>query len=157
MWVQSLALLNGLRIQHCRKCQQRSQMWLGSWVVWLGCRPAAAAPMWSLACELPHAVGAALKRKKKLMIIIFQNLYMPNYYKKHPNITTIIIIKFIDFKKGGTETRGGTSKRGWTEAVETEDNQESVTLGYQGQTPPHRRNDLLQPPSTTERSRKWRS
>ena len=32
IWVQSLALLVGLRIQHCRKLQHRSQMWLRSHV-----------------------------------------------------------------------------------------------------------------------------
>ena len=31
----------------------------------LWCRPAAAAPIWPLAWELPYAAGAALKSKKK--------------------------------------------------------------------------------------------
>ena len=30
LWVQSLALLSGLRIQHCRELLCRSQMWLRS-------------------------------------------------------------------------------------------------------------------------------
>ena len=30
MWVLILDLLSGLRIQHCYKLRQRSQMWLGS-------------------------------------------------------------------------------------------------------------------------------
>jgi len=34
-------------------------------LLWLWCRPAAAAPMQHLAWELPHATGAALKRKKQ--------------------------------------------------------------------------------------------
>ena len=34
-------------------------------LLWLWCRPAAAAPIWSLACELPYAAGAALKKKEK--------------------------------------------------------------------------------------------
>ena len=36
-------------------------------LLWLWCRPAAAALIGPLAWELPHAVGAALKRKKKSM------------------------------------------------------------------------------------------
>ena len=50
MWVQFLALLSGLRIPCCY------ELW---------CRLAAAAPIWSLAWELPYAVGAALKSKNK--------------------------------------------------------------------------------------------
>ena len=43
---------------------------LAQWVrhpalLWLWCRPAAAAPIRPLAWELPHAVGAALKKKFK--------------------------------------------------------------------------------------------
>ena len=34
-------------------------------LLWLGCRPAAAAPLRPLAWELPYATGAALKRKKQ--------------------------------------------------------------------------------------------
>ena len=34
-------------------------------LLWLWCRPAAAAPVWPLAQELPHAMGASLIRKKK--------------------------------------------------------------------------------------------
>ena len=34
-------------------------------LLWLGCRPAAAAPIQPLAGELPHAAGMALKRKGK--------------------------------------------------------------------------------------------
>ena len=46
-----LALLSGLRIQHCR------ELW---------CRLAAAAPIRPLAWELPYATGGeALKKKKK--------------------------------------------------------------------------------------------
>ena len=50
MWVRSLVLLSVLRIQCCH------ELW---------CRLAAAAPIQPLACELPHAAGAALKRQKK--------------------------------------------------------------------------------------------
>ena len=34
-------------------------------LLWLWCRPAAAAPIPSLASELPYATGAALKNQKK--------------------------------------------------------------------------------------------
>ena len=37
---------------------------------WLWCRPAAAAPIQPLAWELPYAVGAALKKKKKSLIMM---------------------------------------------------------------------------------------
>ena len=40
--------------------------WVGDPVLlWLWCRPAAAAPVWSLAWELPYATGVALKSKKQ--------------------------------------------------------------------------------------------
>ena len=50
MRVQSLALLNGLRIRRCH----------GLWR-----RPAATAPIGPLAWKPPHAMGVALKRQKK--------------------------------------------------------------------------------------------
>ena len=34
-------------------------------LLWLWCRPAATAPIWSLAWEPPPAAGLALKRQKK--------------------------------------------------------------------------------------------
>jgi len=43
------------------------------WLLWLWCRPAAAAPFGPLAGEPPYAAGAALKRQKdqkKLAFII---------------------------------------------------------------------------------------
>ena len=57
MWVQSLASLSGLRIQHCCKLQCRSQMQLGSGV-------AVALVIPSLALKIPYAAGVPLKRKK---------------------------------------------------------------------------------------------
>ena len=39
MWVRSLALFSGLRIQHCSELWWRLQMWLGSAWLWLWCRP----------------------------------------------------------------------------------------------------------------------
>ena len=43
MWVQSLASLSRLRIRCCHELWRRSQMQLGSGVLWLWCRPATAA------------------------------------------------------------------------------------------------------------------
>ena len=40
-------------------------MQLGSHVVWLWCRPTAAALIQPQALEFPHATGAAIKSKKK--------------------------------------------------------------------------------------------
>ena len=65
IWVQSLALLSGLRIWPCCEMWCRSQMRLrsgvavamGSWQLQLRFHP--------LAWELPHAAGLALKRRKK--------------------------------------------------------------------------------------------
>ena len=65
MWVQSLALLSGLRIRRCHKLQRRSQMQLGPALLWLWCRPAAAVLMQPPAWDPPHATGTALKRKEK--------------------------------------------------------------------------------------------
>ena len=64
--VQSLALLSGLRIQHCHELWCRSQTWLKSGIAVLWCRPAAVAPIRPLAWEPPYAVGVTLKRKKNL-------------------------------------------------------------------------------------------
>ena len=38
-------------------------------LLWLWCRPAAAAPIRPLAWELPYAAAAALKNKNKIKII----------------------------------------------------------------------------------------
>ena len=68
MWVPSLALLSGLRIQHCRKLQYRCRYGSDLVLLWLWCRPPAAALIGSLAQELPYATGVALKRKKHFFI-----------------------------------------------------------------------------------------
>ena len=65
MQVQSLALLNGLRVQHCHELWCRSQTWLLLVLLWLWYRLAATALTQPLAWELPYAAGVALKVKKK--------------------------------------------------------------------------------------------
>ena len=61
MQVQSLALLSGLRILHCRELWCSSQTQLGSHAAVAVARPVATAPIWPLAWELPCAAGVALK------------------------------------------------------------------------------------------------
>ena len=62
MWAQSLASLSGLRIQCCGVgCRCSSDLAL----LWLWCRPAAAAPIWPLAWKLPCAAGVAFKKKRR--------------------------------------------------------------------------------------------
>ena len=65
MWVQSLALLSGLRIWHCHELSCRSQMRSDLALLWLWRRPVVAALIRPLAWECPYAAGAALIRKKK--------------------------------------------------------------------------------------------
>ena len=47
---------------------------------WLWCRPAAVAPIRPLAWEHPYAVGAALKKKKKVPKQIQQHIKMILFY-----------------------------------------------------------------------------
>ena len=61
MWVWSLTLLNGLRIQCCHELWCRG---LDPELLWLWCRPRATAPIGPLAWEPPYATGMALKDKK---------------------------------------------------------------------------------------------
>ena len=51
-------------------------------LLWLGWRPAAAAPIRPLACEPPYAAGAALKKQTKKFITIEHTaliMLYPNY------------------------------------------------------------------------------
>ena len=64
MGVQTLASLNGLRIWHHHKLQQRSQTWLRSSVAVAVAQTSAAAQTWPLAQELPYATGSVVKRKE---------------------------------------------------------------------------------------------
>ena len=76
LWVQSLALLSGLRVW----------MWLGSSIavvlLWLWYMPADVVPIGPLAWEPPYAANTALKCEKEKYIYthintkgIFQNLH----------------------------------------------------------------------------------
>ena len=74
MWVQSLALLSGLRKRHCcelwgrsccRECGVGHRCGSDPILLWLWCRPAAAAPVRPPAWELPYATSTSLKSKKK--------------------------------------------------------------------------------------------
>ena len=58
--VQSLALLSGLRIQHCRELWCRSRCGSDLLLLGLWCRLAAAALIRPLAWEFPYATDAAL-------------------------------------------------------------------------------------------------
>ena len=65
-WVLSLASLSGLRIQCCHEMWYRvgHRHDLDPALLWLWYRPAATAPIQSLAWKHPYAVGAALKKTK---------------------------------------------------------------------------------------------
>ena len=98
--VQSLVLLSGLRISHCCKicyyeihcCEMRnrSQKPLGSYiamalVLGLWRRLAAAASIWLLAWELPHAMGVALKKNYFFLTKHLNKLYS---HFHQPNLVT---------------------------------------------------------------------
>ena len=65
MWVRSLALLGGLRIDIAASCGEGFRCDLDLVLLWLWYRPVAIAPIWPLAWELPYVVGVALKKEKK--------------------------------------------------------------------------------------------
>ena len=69
MQVGFLALLSGLRIQHCLTLWCSLEMWIGLALLWLWCRLAASALIPPLVRELPYAEHAALKRKKKKKVV----------------------------------------------------------------------------------------
>ena len=66
LWVQSLAPLSGLRIQHCCELWCGLQTRLGSCVAVAVARLVATAPIRSLTWEPPYALEAALKKDKKI-------------------------------------------------------------------------------------------
>ena len=65
IWVRSLSLLVGLRIQHCYKPWHGSQMQLRSRVAVAVAQASAAALIHPVAWELPSASDVAVKRQKK--------------------------------------------------------------------------------------------
>ena len=66
MWVQSPALLSGLRSGIDASCDIGCRCGSHPALLSLWCRLAAAAPIHPLAWELPYAVGVAVKRKKNI-------------------------------------------------------------------------------------------
>ena len=60
MWVPSLASLSGIAVS----CGVDNRCALDLALLWLWCRPAAAAWIGPLAWDPPYAVGAGLKRQK---------------------------------------------------------------------------------------------
>ena len=61
----SIPGLSGLRSQHCRELWCGLQTWLDLALLWLWCRPAAAAPVGPLASEPLYVAGVALKKDGK--------------------------------------------------------------------------------------------
>ena len=64
-WVQSLALLSGLGIQHCHKLLGRRCSWDLA-LLWLWHRPAAMALIRHLACKPPYRVGPKKTKNKQI-------------------------------------------------------------------------------------------
>ena len=62
--VRYLALLSGLRIQHCPSCGVGRRCGSDPTLPWLWCRLAAVALILPLAWEPPYAMGVALKKPK---------------------------------------------------------------------------------------------
>ena len=64
-------------------------------LLWLWCKPAAAAPIQPLAWELPYATGVALKKKKKK-----ESIFFPYVHETSTNIDHILDHKesLNDFK-----------------------------------------------------------
>ena len=79
LWVQSLASLSGLRIQHCCELRCKSQTWLDLALLWLLCKPVAVAQIRFLAWELPYAAGVAPSPQKN-----FFNESINEYYLSWP-------------------------------------------------------------------------
>ena len=71
LWVQSLALLSGLRIWCC------CELWCRL-LLWLWRRPAAVALVGPLAREPPYATGVALEKTKKKVSLTLYALSIPS-------------------------------------------------------------------------------
>ena len=85
--VQSLASISGLKIWCCSELWCRSQTRLEDpELLWLWCRPAAAAPIQLLAWELPYAMGGALKRQQTKTILSSILKRKPRSIKSSPSV-----------------------------------------------------------------------
>ena len=90
MWVQSLALLGGLRIRLCHELWCRLQNSSNPALLWLWHRLAATAPIRPLGWEPPYATGAALKRQKKEKKLSTPNLWkFVNYSSVFPVLVLV--------------------------------------------------------------------
>ena len=69
--------------RYCRELWCRLQMQLGSHLLWLWPKPAAAFPIPPLAWEITYAAGVALKakKKKKKKVVIFGYKYIILCYR----------------------------------------------------------------------------
>ena len=94
--VRSLALLSGLRIQHCH------ELW---------CRPAATAPLWPLAWKAPYATRVALKNNNdnKNKLIFFQKVVFFSFFS-FPFLSFFFFFFFIfraaPIAYGGSQAKG---------------------------------------------------
>ena len=70
IWVQSLASLSRVRIQHCMSCGVARKPGSDYALLWLWHRPEATAPILSLAWKPPYAMGVTLKEIKRQKIKI---------------------------------------------------------------------------------------
>ena len=110
IWVWSLPLLSGLRIQHCHELQWRMQTRLGSTLRWLWYRPAAAAPIQPLVWELGTSIcwgrsPKKTKEKKNNMAehaILSSSIPNPTYSEPH----VFLLSPFVDFRKCSVSTKG---------------------------------------------------
>ena len=77
-------------------------------MLWLWCRPAAAAPVQSLAQELPYATGGAIKKKKKKRITTIKKKEKKRWKglktKGLDTIKTLCILSHTDARKSHSVT-----------------------------------------------------
>ena len=106
MWIWSLALLSRLKTWHCHKLRWRSQIHLGSIVAVALDNTSAAAPIRSLAWDLPYALGVALTKWKGKHISLWdwdmcdfhkRNLKMELACNSHPK--PVISLGLLSGKK----------------------------------------------------------
>ena len=101
MCVRSLALLSGLRIQHCYElwsCGVCHRCGSDATLLWLWHRPAAAALIPSLAWELPN-VGVALKKKMMYKNSVLLDLIYENRRNKKKQLKKSCLIMISAMKK----------------------------------------------------------